>query len=73
MAEVIVYETLQPTDEVLARHRRVFEESGIRVLEEPQIELVPNPAYVQGIGRPERVLPANLPGRGPSLRGSSRR
>jgi hypothetical protein len=43
MAEVIIHETLQPTDEVLARHRRVFEESGTRVLGEPQVELVPNP------------------------------
>jgi hypothetical protein len=43
MAEVIIHETLQPTDEVLARHRRALEESGTRVLGEPQVELVPNP------------------------------
>ena len=43
MAEVIIHETLEPTDEVLARYRRVFEESGTRVLGEPQVELVPNP------------------------------
>jgi hypothetical protein len=52
LAEVIVWETLQPTDEVIARHRRVFEESGIRVLEEPQVELVPNPDYAEGSHAP---------------------
>ena len=50
MPESIVrYETLQPTSEVIAHHRRAIEESGMHVLEEPEIELVPNPSYVGGI------------------------
>ena len=52
MAQVIIHETRQPTDEVLERHRRVFEDSGMRVLEEPQVELVPNPDYVEGSDAP---------------------
>lgn len=46
---IVLYETLQPTGEVIAHHRRAIEESGIYVLEEPEIELVPNPSYVGGI------------------------
>jgi len=71
MGQVIIHETRQPTDEVLERHRRVFEDSGMRVLEEPQVELVPEPRLRRGIGCPEGVLPADLPGRGP-FGGSSR-
>jgi hypothetical protein len=52
MAQVIIHETRQPTDEVLQRHRRVFEDSGVRVLEEPQVELVPNPDYLEGSDAP---------------------
>ena len=52
MDQVIIHETRQPTDEVLERHRRVFEDSGMRVLEEPQVELVPNPDYVEGSDAP---------------------
>jgi hypothetical protein len=52
MAEVIIHETRQPTDEVLARHPRAFEESGIRVLGEPQVELVPNTDYIEGSDAP---------------------
>lgn len=43
MDQVIIHETRQPTNEVLEHHRRVFEDSGTRVLGEPQVELVPNP------------------------------
>lgn len=50
MAKTIdLYETLQPTGEVIAHHRRAIEESGMHVLGEPEIELVPNPSYVGGI------------------------
>ena len=50
MAETIAqYEALQPTSEILAHHRRAIEGSGMHVLEEPEIELVPNPSYVGGI------------------------
>jgi hypothetical protein len=52
MAQVIIHETRQPTDEVLERHRRVFEDSGTGVLGEPQVELVPNPDYVEGSDAP---------------------
>jgi hypothetical protein len=46
---IVLHETLQPTGEVIAHHRRAIEESGMHVLEEPEIELVPNPSYVGGI------------------------
>jgi hypothetical protein len=55
MAETIAqYEALQPTSEILAHHRRAIEESGMHVLEEPEIELVPNPSYVGGISDASR-------------------
>ncbi|HEY3213635.1 MAG TPA: hypothetical protein VGL16_10600 [Actinomycetota bacterium] len=46
---IVLYETLQPTGKVIAHRRRAIEESGMHVLEEPEIELVPNPSYVGGI------------------------
>ena len=50
MAEtIVVYETLQPTGEVIAHHRRAIEGSGRHVLEEPEIEVAPNPSFVGGI------------------------
>jgi hypothetical protein len=56
MSESIVrYETLRPTGEVIAHHRRAIEESGIPVLEGPEIEPVPNPSYVGGISDAPRT------------------
>lgn len=46
---IVLYEPLPPTGKVIAHHRRAIEESGMHVLEEPEIELVPNPSYVGGI------------------------
>ena len=56
MAKVIIqYELLEPTDDVLAHHRRAIEPGDMRVLEEPEVELVSIEGYVEGPDAPSEV------------------
>jgi len=44
-----------PTDNVLAHHRAAFEPGDVRVLGEPEVELVSNEGYVEGPDAPSEV------------------
>jgi hypothetical protein len=46
---------LEPTDDVLAHHRRAIEAGDMRVLEEANVELVPNEGYIEGPDAPSEV------------------
>jgi hypothetical protein len=52
---IIMFELLEPTDDVLKNHRLVFEAGDMRVLGEPEVELVPNDGYIEGPDSPSEV------------------
>ena len=52
---IVVYELLEPTDEVIAHHRRAFAAGPMRVLEGPEVELVANDGYIEAPDAPNEV------------------
>jgi hypothetical protein len=57
MARIIIqFELLKPTDDVLEHHRRAIEAGDMRVLGEPEVELVPNEGYIEGPDAPSEVF-----------------